>query len=97
MLGFQGPLNSGHHLSPEEPPAERGAQAGIEAAAAAALPSAGLPPLSGTSPIRILFTDASNFPLSPLVALLVAAKMSPVQQQDPIVFDMKEQDSYMLY
>lgn len=57
----------------------RGAQAGIAAAAAACRPSAGRPPLSGTFPMTMLFTVASNLPLSPLVALLVTARTSPIK------------------
>ena len=66
----------------ETVPAERGAQAGMDPAAAAALPSAGRPPLSGTAPIMMLFTVASNLPLSPLVALQVTAITSPEQLHD---------------
>lgn len=58
---------------------DRGAQAGMEAAAAAALLSVVLPPLSGTAPMRMLLTVASNFPLSPLVALHVTASTSPTE------------------
>lgn len=47
------------------------------AAACAALPSVGLPPRSGTAPMTKPFTEASNLPLSPLVALLAIGTMSP--------------------
>ena len=60
---------------------ERGAQSGMEAAVAAARPSVGRPPLSGTLPMITLFTVASNLPLSPLVALLVTAMTSPAGSQ----------------
>lgn len=59
------------------PAAERGFHWGMLAAACPDLLSVGLPPRSGTAPMTKPFTEASNLPLSPLVALLAIGTMSP--------------------